>query len=110
MAVLNLAAHTLDYKDVRNGYEDENGDWHQGNEEWVENYCRCDIVPAGKANVITIPDGSIHSYSHVIYNLPKTCRKFEYGDIIRIKFYGLEEREFKVLGFHRYQLQCKIWV
>lgn len=110
MAVLNFAAHTLDYKEVTQGYEDENGDWHQGKEEWVENYCMCDIVPAGKANVITIPDGSIQNYSHTIYNLPRTCRRFEYGDTIRIKLYGQEEREFKVLGFHRYQLQCKIWV
>lgn len=110
MAVLNFAAHVLDYKEETQGYEDENGDWHQGKEEWVVNYCMCDIVPAGKANVITIPDGTTQNYSHTIYNLPRTCREFKYGDTIRIKFYGKEERVFKVLGFHRYQLQSKIWV
>lgn len=110
MGVLNFAAHTLDYKIVKQGYEDEKGDWHKGDEKWVEDYCRCDIVPAGKANVITIPDGTTQNYSYTIYNLPRTCRKFEYGDTIRIKLYGQDSMEFKVLGFHRYQLQCKVWV
>lgn len=110
MGVLNFAAHTLDYKIVAPGCDDKNGDWHKGEEKWVENYCKCDIVPAGKANVITIPDGTTQNYSYTIYNLPKACRKFEYGDTIRIKLYGQDSMEFKVLGFHRYQLQCKVWV
>lgn len=110
MAVLDFAAHTLDYLLVSDGYENEKGDNVQGSEEWVENYCKCDVVPAGKADVITIPDGSVKSYSYTIYNLPRTCREFEYGDKIRIKLFGKDEREFTVLGFHRYQLQCKIWV
>ena len=110
MAVLNLSAHSLDYKETIGGHENENGDWVQGVETWIENYCKCDTVPAGKANVITIPDGSTHNYSYTIYNLPRTCRDFDYGDIIRIKLFGKVFREFKVLGFHRYQLQCKIWV
>lgn len=110
MALLDFAAHTLSYKEVEAGHEDENGDWVQGSERWVQDYCKCDIVPAGKANVITIPDGSAQTYSYSIYNLPKTCRKFEYGDTIKIKLYGQEEKVFKVLGFHRYQLQCKMWI
>lgn len=110
MALLDFAAHTLSYKEVEAGHEDENGDWVQGSERWVEGYCKCDIVPAGKANVITIPDGTTQTYSYSIYNLPRACRKFEYGDTIKIKLYGQEEKVFKVLGFHRYQLQCKMWV
>lgn len=110
MAVLNFAAHTIDYLHVTDGFEDDNGDYVQGSEEWVENYCKCDIVPAGKANVITIPDGSAKNYSYTIYNLPRACRDFEYGDKIRVKLFGNEVKEFVVLGFHRYQLQCKIWV
>ena len=86
MAVLNLSAHSLDYKETIGGHENENGDWVQGVETWIENYCKCDIVPAGKANVITIPDGSTHNYSYTIYNLPRTCRDFDYGDIILEKF------------------------
>ena len=110
MAVLDFSAHAVDYKEIVDGHENDNGDWVQGSEKWIENYCKCDIVPAGKANVITIPDGSTQNYSYTIYNLPRTCKEFEYGDTIRIKLFGKVLREFKVLGFHRYQLQCKIWV
>lgn len=110
MAVLNFSAHKLCYKKNTPGYEDNNGDWVNGTERWVEDYCKCDITPAGKANVIVCPDGSTQSYSYTISNLPITCREFVYGETIKIKFYGKKEMEFKVLGFHRYQLQCKIWV
>lgn len=109
MAVLDLALHALSYKEVSSGYNDDNGDWVEGTERWVEDYCKCDIVPAGKANVITIPDGSTQNYSYTICNLPRTCRDFHYGDTIRLSLFG-NERDFVVLGFHRYQLQCKIWV
>lgn len=104
MAVLNMAPHHLSYKSATEGYDDENGDWVNGTEYWIENYCKCDCVPAGKANVISLPDGSVQSYSYTVY-LPKKCRDFEYGDIVRIN-----GKDFKVLGFHRYQLQCKIWI
>ena len=110
MAVLDLAAHTLDYLHIIDGHEDKNGDYVQGPEEWVEDYCKCEIAPPGKATVITIPDGSVKNYSYTIYNLPRTCRDFEYGDKIRVKFFRNNSKEFIVLGFQRYQLQCKICV
>lgn len=113
MAVLDFAAHTLDYLAVIEGHVDRaTGDYIDGSEEWIECYCKCDIVPAGKANEIAIPDGQVDTYSYIIYNLPRSCRTFKYGDKIRIKFYGSnsEVREFYVKGFHRYQMQCKLWV
>ena len=57
MAVLNRTAHILEYLSAMSeGYRDRaTGDWVDGKEEWVTNYCKCDIVPAGKANQITIP-------------------------------------------------------
>lgn len=111
MAVLNFAAHHMDYEIVTNGYTDEEtGDYIKGKSEWHDGY-DCDVVPAGKANTLSIPDGSLHPYSYTVYNLPKNCREFHYGDKIRIHFYkGDEVREFLVLGFHRYQLQSKIWI
>lgn len=113
MAVLDLAAHTLDYLTSSEGYEDEEtGDYIKGESTWVEDYAKCDIVPAGKANTITLPDGQVEPYSYTIYNLPRDCRNFVYGEKIRIKMFGSSEdiREFDVKGFHRYQMQCKIWV
>lgn len=114
MAVLDFAAHYLGYLDsLSEGYTDrKTGDYVDGKEKWIDNYCRCDIVPAGQANQIPIPDGQVETYSYTIYNLPRSCREFKYGDRIRVKMYGSDDdvREFTVKGFHRYQMQCKIWV
>ena len=111
MAVLRFQPHTLLYEENEGGHIDEaTGDYIKGTSKWIP-YCRCDAVPNGKAETITTPDGKVQTYSYTICNLPNDCRKFKYGDKIRIDFYyGSETVEFKVLGFHRYQLQCKIWV
>ena len=112
MAVLDFAAHTLSYQAVTQGYEDpETGDYTEGQVYWVENAYKCDIVPAGKAETIAIPDGTVHPYSYTVYNLPPDCREFQYNDKIRINFYDNSEgKVFSVLGFHRYQHQCKICI
>jgi len=114
MAVLDFAAHILCYlsSDSEGHVDRETGDYVDGKEKWIDNYCRCDIVPAGQANQISIPDGQVETYSYTIYNLPRSCREFKYGDRIRVKMYGNDDdvREFTVKGFHRYQMQCKIWV
>lgn len=109
MPVLNLAAHWLGYLQETEGHDDDNGDFVPGSKAWVDYYCKCDVVPAGKANTIPIADGQVETYSYTIYNLPTNCREFKYGDTVRIKMFGTI-KEFKVLGFHRYQLQCKMWV
>lgn len=112
MAILKLKPHKLEYLAKEEGYEDENGDYHAGGQEWKE-LSECDIVPAGQASQITLPDGTTVQYSYTIY-LPRYTREFHVGDRVRIKFYGhgtrLEAQEFSVKGFHPYQLQCKMWV
>lgn len=113
MSVMNFAPHTLDYLAVVPGHDDEDtGDHIHGSESWVEGYCKCDMVPAGSADTVTTPDGQVEPYSFTIYNLPRTCRKFAYGDKVRVKMFGNDEdvRELVVKGFHRYQMQCKMWV
>lgn len=112
MAVLDFAAHRLSYQVVSEGYEDpKTGDYIKGSFTWSCNTYACDIVPSGKANTIAIPDGSIQTYSYTIYNLPQDCRDFQYGDEVKLQFYGSGEgKVYKVLGFHRYQHQCKIWI
>lgn len=98
----------LSYLVADTGYEDENGDYHKGEELW-EGYIRCGTVPAGKSNEITFEDGTVKKYSYTV-TLPADCRKFVRGDRVRIRLIGGDEREFSVLGFHRYQLQCKMWI
>ncbi|WHX12242.1 hypothetical protein QMY64_13785 [Phocaeicola dorei] len=55
-------------------------------------------------------DGIIRKYSYEVCNIPANCRAFTIGDRVKISLLGGIEREFEVKGFHRYQLQCKIWV
>lgn len=143
MPVLNMRPHCLETLVKSEEYEDENGDFHAGKDEWVA-LCKCDCVPAGQANRLTTPDGVELAYSYTVY-LPKGTRELRTGETVRIKLYGnyrnrardfinfiLDDkwiltngsllikkeneqieclvREFKVLGFHRYQMQCKLWV
>lgn len=108
MAVLKLSSHTLYVSINSNGYEDENGDWHEGKSVSTE-LCKCDVVPAGKANERVFEDGVKDTYSYIIY-LPKDCQRIEKGAKVSVKFADGVVREFLVKGFHRYQLQCKMWV
>lgn len=112
MPILDMKPHVLEVLTVTGEYEDENGDFHEGKEEWME-LGECDAVPAGPANQITLPDGIVLQYSYVIY-LPKYTREFHTGERVRVCFFGKrcvsERKEFSVKGFHRYQHQCKMWV
>lgn len=112
MPILKIKPHYLEVLSKAEEYEDENGDFHKGHEEWVD-VCKCDVVPAGQANEITLPDGVVLQYSYTIY-LPKKTREFHTGDKVRVSFFGngtlQEKSEFIVKGFHAYQHQCKMWV
>lgn len=109
MAVLTLKPHKLQYLIVENGYEDSNGDYHEGESYWDGNI-PCDAVPAnGKSNEIQFEDGSIHKYSYTVY-MSSNVRHFYIGEKVRISLLGDKVREFEVKGFQRYQLQSKLWV
>lgn len=111
MSVLNFAAHILqmEVQGSEGHYDEETGNYVASSSSSWEEVCKCDIVPGGKAATITLPDGTLTNYSYTIY-LPKDCKEFSFGDNIRLLLYGKQARQFKVLGFHRYQHQCKIWV
>lgn len=109
MAVLDFAAYRLSYLEMTPGYEDDNGDYHPGSQTW-EGDIKCNLVPAGEANEIKYEDGRTFIYSYSVTNLPRTCRNFKVGDRVRIKMLDGEWQNFSVKGFHRYQLQCKMWV
>lgn len=109
MSVLKLKPHRLSYKVSEGGYEDGQGDYHEGESSWV-GCIECDAVPAsGSANEIKFDDGSVHKYSHVVY-LPSNVKDFFIGEKVRIVMLGGIVRYFSVKGFQRYQLQCKLWV
>lgn len=108
MPVLDLIPHKLSFLEVRDGYEDCNGDWHEGETAW-SGEMPCHAVAAGAANTISFADGKNVSYSYTIGRLDPDCREFKIGERIKLNIEGII-REFSVKGFHRYQLQSKIWV
>lgn len=108
MPVLDLKPHRLSYLEASPGFEDDNGDWHEGTEEWSKPY-KCHAVGGGKATQITYEDGSVANYTYTIGRLPKDCREFKLGERVLLDMFG-EKKEYTVKGFQRYQLQSKIWV
>lgn len=112
MAVLSLKPHAIQFQNGTEGYEDDNGDYHDGTSVWVT-IQDCDIVPNGEAYTITLADGTQKEYNYTIY-LKNDCKGFELGEKVRLLFFGEGQKEgmkeYQVLGFHRYQLQSKMWI
>ena len=108
MSVIELKPHSLSYRVTTDGYEDDNGDWHEGKSEWSEPI-ECHAVPAGAANEITFADGQTAIYTYTVGRLSPDCREFMIGEDVKLNIHGIE-RVFQIKGFHRYQLQSKIWV
>lgn len=109
MAVLTIKPHKLQYLVVEEGYEDINGDYHEGSSHW-DGDIPCDAVPAsGKSNEIQFDDGAVHKYSYTVY-MSNSVRHFKVGEHVRITLLNGVVREFEVKGFQRYQLQSKLWV
>ena len=110
MPVLDMHPHWLLTLVEGEGYDDEKGRYHEGSSEW-KRYVKCDVVPAGKAAELPLPDGSTKPYSYTIHVYDRKCRDFRLGEIVRISLFGKDDdTEYEVVGFHRYQHQCKIWV
>lgn len=99
--------YTLEYQKVTKGTYDIKGDYQNGSSEWVS-IGKCDAVPAGRNNVIQLPDGKTETFSYVIRSLSPECREFKYGEKLRLSFGG-QIIYLSVKGFARYQLQSKIW-
>ena len=110
MAVITLKPHKLEYEiKTQEGYEDSRGDFHEGKTQW-KGFIECDAVPSsGKTNEIKFEDGSIHTYSYIVY-LNHDVREFLLGEKVRLTLLGGQQRIFTVKGFQRYQLQAKLWV
>ncbi len=109
MGVLDFNAYRLEYLIEGKGYYDENGDYQPAADKWV---CvgRCNAVPAGRLNVINLPDGIKETFSFTIIIHNPRCREFSYGERLRLTTVcGCEQKLLTVKGFARYQHQCKIF-
>lgn len=108
MSVINLIPHRISFLETEPGYEDDNGDWHEGEERWGESI-PCHAVGGGKANTITYADGTTSTYTYTVGRLPKDMREVSKGERVKLEILGIES-EFTVKGFLRLQLQSKIWL
>ena len=108
--MLNFRPHKLQVVSYTGGGLDENGVPQPDTETVEEMPCR--IEPNGSAQQISFEDGTAHIYTYSIY-LNQDCREFAIGEKVRL--FGLDgeidnDKEFKVLGFFRNQLNARLWV
>ena len=111
MPVLDYNAYELELFDEGRHYYDDNGDLVRESGGW-RRIGRCNAVPAGRNNVINLPneDGKAVSFSFTIILHNPDSREFQFGERIRLKtVHSKEVRELTVKGFARYQHQCKIY-
>lgn len=108
--MLNFRPHKLQVVTSSGGGLNEDGVPLPDTQTTEEMPCR--IVPNGSAQQIKFDDGTAHIYSFSVY-LNQDCREFTIGE--KVKLIGLDgeipnDKEFKVLGFFRNQLNACLWV
>lgn len=108
MSVIDPIPHHLSFLEAQPGFEDENGDWHEGYEDWSKPI-KCHAVENGSASTITYADGTTSSYSYIVGRLPKDIKEFQIGERVRLEIFG-QESEYTVKDFQRKQYQSKLWL
>lgn len=107
--MVSFRPHRLKYEVVTEGYEDENGDYHEG-ESHFEGDIECRYERDGKPTEYAFDDGTT-AVSHYIVYLDKDCKVFNRGDVIRLyDEKGELFTEKRVLEFSRGQLNARLWV
>lgn len=94
---------------MTDGSYDDNGDFVESEAQygcWIP----CRYEPNGKAQSISLGDGRIFLYNYTVY-LDRFSPEFAFGDMVEIKDqFGKKLGDYQVQGFHRGQLNCKLWV
>lgn len=108
--MVSFRPHKLILKKSFNGSYDSSGDWVEGSLKTVSTV-PCRYEPNGRAQTITLPDGKAFVYSYMVYLNVDPYLDIKYGDIVVL--ISQDEKkigEFDVKGFHRGQLDMKVWV
>lgn len=94
------------------GSYDSSRDWVPSGEPTYSEYIACRYEPnGGRASTITLPDGKEYRYSYTVYLNVNPALEIRYGDIVELTSQdGKVMGEFEVKGFHRGQLDMKVWV
>lgn len=110
MALVSFRPHYFNLLKKGEGAYNSNGDWEE-TEEAALRKVSCRYEPNGAAHTIALPDGTAYKYSYMVYLDVNPSLTIKYGDIIEL--FSQERRSigrYEVKGFHRGQLDMKIWV
>lgn len=111
MVMVSFRPHLLRILTRGNGQYNHNGDWVETNSSPNGGYIRCRYEPNGAARTITLQDGKEYVYSYTVYLCVNPALEIKYGDIIELTSQdGKVIGTFEVKGFHRGQLDMKVWV
>lgn len=119
--MVSFRPHKLRILNKGEGYYDANHDWHEGLAQGSGNtqsdnqtpvYIPCRYEPNGAAQTITLPDGTAYQYSYTIYLSVNPNLSIQYGDLIELTSQDgvVIAESLEVRGFHRGQLDMKVWV
>ena len=110
MTLVSFRPHCMHLIRKGEGSYDENGDWGESVEKVVA-CVPCRYEPNGAARTITLQDGNAYRYSYTVYLCVNPRLPIQYGDIIEL--FSQDSKSigrYEVKGFHRGQLDMKVWV
>ena len=107
--MVSFRPHTLSLIVSLPGSYDATGKYIAGGES-IKEGIECRYEPNGKANSIVLEDGKAFVYSYMVY-LCVDCPDISYGDVVELfNQHGQSVGKFTAQGFHRGQLNAKLWV
>lgn len=108
--MVTFRPHTLILKKASGGSYAANGDWVPGTVA-SSNRIPCRFEPNGRAETITLPDGTNYRYHYTVYLNPDVPICPGYGDTVELfNQCGCSQGDYEVKGVHRYQLGLRVWV
>ena len=110
--IVSFRPHKMRIVTKGGGAYDSNGDWVPQKTPTYSDYIACRYEPNGRANTITLPDGKEYRYSYTVYLNVDPTLAIQYGDIVELTSQDgvVIGSNFEVKGFHRGQLDMKVWV
>lgn len=110
MITVRFRPHTLSMLTLYGeGYNESTGDYSPGRECWSERII-CRYEPNGHARTVPVGEGKNYVYEYMVY-LNRDCPEIRYGQQVRL--FDAEGEcigQFASKGFHRGQLDSKLWV
>ena len=109
MVSVSFRPHTLKLLTLTGGHYDKNHDYVAGTESW-SSPIPCRYEPNGRARVVPVGEGKDFRYEYLVY-LNTDCPEIAYGQHVRLyDADGVQIGEYEARGFHRGQLDAKLWV